>query len=100
MIYKNKSRKPLRIIILSFLLIFSLSFTAFASSDVNTDSDTEPVDGSYEFTGNGDWYGYTSYLYLDGDQHTIRGRDYEVTLPEDGRLLVELQAEKQNLFLI
>lgn len=93
-----KSKKPIWISLLSLIMVMTLSFSVFASSDVNTDSDTEAIDGYYTFTGNGDWYGYTSYLnvaYDISDEEYVSGREYKVTLPEDGRLAVELKTEKE-----
>lgn len=94
----DRAKKPVWIIFLSLVMVMSLAFSSFASSDKNTDSDTEPIDGYYTFTGNGDWYGYTSYLnvaYGISDEEYVGGREYEVTLPEDGRLSVELKTDKQ-----
>ena len=96
--YLYLKRKTLLMLILSLVMILSMSITASASSDVNTDSDIEPYDGEYTFTGNGDWYGYTSYLNLDNNSNFIRARSYKVTLPSDGRLFVELNA-KEKVFL-
>lgn len=94
----DKTKKPVWIVFLCLAMVLSFSFSSFASSDKNTDSDTEPIDGYYTFTGNGDWYGYTSYLnvaYGISDEDYVGGREYEVTLPEDGRLAVELKTDKQ-----
>lgn len=96
--YKNY-RKSFLMVTLSLLLVILMPFTASASSDVNTDSDTVPVDGYYTFTGNGDWYGYESYLNYDFDGNSISGREYEVTLPQDGRLNIKLTTEDPAVFI-
>lgn len=94
----NNYFKSYLMVTLSLLLIILTPFTAFAGSDVYTDSDTEPIDGYYTFTGNGDWYGYTSYLNLDKD-NAISGREYEVTIPQDGRLNIKLTTEDPAVFI-
>lgn len=96
---KRTNRTLIRMLLLSLMLMVSVTGTAFASSDVNTDSDTDPVDGTYTFTGNGDWYGYTSFLNYDFGDNSISGREYKVTLPQDGRIQIELSTTDPAVFI-
>ena len=62
--------------------------------EYNTDTDEGIIDGEYSFTGDGDWYGWSSYVDYDPEKgKTVIDRSYRVTLPQDGRLKIEMTAD-------
>ena len=72
------------------LLCISAAQEAMAYS-VNTDDDKADYDGEYTFTGDGDFYGYESYIVWTSDwSEYVGARRYKVTLPDSGRLKVEV----------
>ena len=97
-------KRSFRMMIAVFLMmsVFMLMHTAAVFAyDENTDTDEDMEDGSYTFTGDGDWYGYTSYLHYDREvENPVAARYYYITLPEDGRLDIELTGEQNVYFLV
>ena len=77
-------------------LCLILLMTAFAFADnVNTDDDAADYDGEYTFSYEGEKYGYESYLNSDLD-HFVGARLYQVTIPDDGRLICEISSSQIN----
>ena len=61
--------------------------------ETNSDSDEGEYDGKWTFAQNDEWFGWESYLiYNPPENKYILARVYQVTLPEDGRLQVDMTA--------
>ena len=66
---------------------------AFADNE-NTDVSGDGIDGYYTFTGEGEKYGYESFLNSDWDNNYVGARLYRVTIPDDGRLISEVSSDE------
>ena len=73
--------------------MFILTAGVFADNE-NTDDDKGDIDGAYTFMNETEKYGYRSYLNYDKDDPDqddyVGARLYDVTIPEDGRLIAEV----------
>ncbi|MBQ6440521.1 MAG: Ig-like domain-containing protein [Mogibacterium sp.] len=91
-----KMRKLFGLCILMSCLVLSTGMV-FADN-VNTDDDKADRDGSYTFTTDGERYGYESYLLVDkvgtNDPVYVGARLYDVTIPEDGQLVAEVDSDQ------
>ena len=80
------------------LLCLLLSTGMVFADNVNTDDDKADKDGSYTFTTEGERYGYESYLIVDkvgtNDPVFVGARLYDVTIPEDGKLIAEVDSDQ------
>ena len=85
-----KMRKLFGLFIL--LLCVVLSTGMVFADNVNTDDDEADRDGSHTFTTDGERYGYESYLCTDGIY--VGARLYDVTIPEEGKLVAEIDSDQ------
>lgn len=82
---------------LAVLLGCMLLLTAAVFADnTNTDDDKGDIDGSYTFTNETEKYGYRSYLYYDENDYDnfVGARLYDVTIPDEGRLVCEISSSQ------
>ena len=89
----------LSVVMLLTMMILMQTASVYANAQ-NTDTDEDRDDGQYTFIKNGDTYGWNSYLYNDGENHHVSARYYYVTLPEDGRLNIEVTGEQSVYFRV
>ena len=92
---RESSIKNIFAVLALLALLIMMQAAAVYADSVNTDSDEDgSTDGEYSFSGAGDSYGYESYLVYDKETTLfISGRVYVVTIPEDGRLALEVTSE-------
>ena len=106
------------LMLLTIVLTVGLCSAPVFAYSVNTDSNVDFPDGTYTFTGDGDIYDYESYLQYEnnpdlvasrpadfaeapywaalqlwgGDNGAI-GRNYEVTLPDNGKIKIDVASD-------
>ena len=88
-----------KLFVLCVLLLCLLLSTGMVFADnENTDDDAADRDGSYTFTTEGERYGYESYLRVDNmgtdDAVYVGARLYDVTIPEEGKLIAEVDSKE------
>ena len=80
------------------LLCIILSTGMVFADNTNTDDDEADRDGEYTFTTDGERYGYESYLIADklttNDPVYVGARLYDVTIPEEGKLVAEIDSDQ------
>ena len=79
-----------------FMLCLLLTTEVAFADDPNTDDDVADRDGTHTFTTDGEKYGYESYLIVDNiysqDPTYVGARLYDVTLPDEGKLICEVES--------
>lgn len=75
------------------LLLLSFMTIAGFADNINTDTSENDVDGEYTFSTEGEKYGYESFLNSDPANY-IGARYYDVTIPDEGRLISEVNSSQ------